>query len=93
MKNKSEIFASIVLLDGRKVDILEFKSAHIFFAGFKFANRNTDNLGMDFYIYKEIILIEGKKITDEELLNLSIDDYLSISEIVAVSMQKLEKLK
>ena len=91
MENKNQIFTSVTLLDGRKCEVLDILAGDIFYASFEFSVQEEKKLGIDFFMYKRMIRIDGKKLSTEELLNISIDDWLSISDIVTAAFTKIEK--
>ena len=91
MAIKQEIFTSFKLMKGEKCDVLELKFGHICTANFKVAYQKDTEYDMIFFLLQQILLIDDKNPSIEFLENLMTDDYVKISDAVAVLMNKLPK--
>lgn len=91
MKN-SPVFTTIKLSDNRECSILEIKPFHFWRANFQMATLNAD-LKYEFipYLLEQIILIDYKTVTIDEIGNLDITDYTEIGNIVGIIINKLPK--
>lgn len=90
---KNNIFSRVNLLNGQKCEVLELRTGHIFTANYHVINQKDTTLDFMFFMLRQLLLIDSKPITDEQLLNLSIDDYLIISEVLECLTKKLPGLK
>jgi hypothetical protein len=95
MKNETvtKLFTTVSLLNGSKCGVLEVKSAHIFIANFRLSIQKKTEYDFTYFLFQQILLIDNKKITDEQLLNLSIDDFILISEVMDAAFKKITGIK
>lgn len=87
-----EIFTTITLLKGEKCDIKEIRFGHISKANFNLTSQKNTQYDFIFFLFKEILLIDGKSPSDTIIENLMIDDYIKINDVITVIMQKLPKV-
>lgn len=90
-------FTSITFNDNSVCDIYEPKAGHLLRAGFQMMKFEHDlpesaRMGIFPHIVKEIILLDGKELTLSQVLNLSMDSYIKINEVLGVLMKDINKL-
>lgn len=89
MKN---IFTTIKLSDNRECSVLDIKPLHIWKANFQMALRNAE-LQYEFvpFLLEQIILIDYKPVTIEQIGNLDMADYNEITNVATIIISKLPK--
>lgn len=87
-----DIFTTITLMDGRKCDILNIKAGHFYMSSLKFRLEESPTRSQEAYLMREILIIDGKKRDLDYLDEISIDDFLAISEVVEAIMAKVPSL-
>jgi hypothetical protein len=90
IKDKTEIFKTIYLIGGQKVDFAICRGVHISRANYKYiGSSNKRNLDLVPFLMAEICLVDGKKKDVDYFLSILGDDYIHISEIMNELLIKL----
>lgn len=87
----TELFASVILLDGRKMDIHNINLGIISVATFKAMIQKETQYDTSFFILHQILRIDKKELTHDQLACLCIDDYVKITDVVGAILMKLPK--
>lgn len=85
----SNIFTSIQLSGAQKCDILNITAMMMWKAEYRAANMGEE-LHMVPYLLEQIVMIEGKLATKEEIGEMMIDDYLAIQDVVNAILQRVK---
>lgn len=89
----NEIFHEFTGLSGQKISIIKVKPSHIWIAGSlkSIAAGFKKYLEYDLtpFLFQQLVLVDDKKISIEQLDELFIDDYMAIAEIVGMQVSKL----
>lgn len=90
-------FSTIKLMNGDECTIYEAKAGDLMRAQFQTMLHDGkkpegERIGFTPYFWLQVIKINGKGCTIDELMALSVDDYLSISNVIDVSMKKITGL-
>ncbi len=89
IQKKEIVFNEVILMNGSKCGIIMPHAFHISRAQYEFsAQRDFD--ATIFYM-RELCKIDGKKQDLVYYLELSIDDYISISEVMSASLERIFK--
>lgn len=83
---REEVFTTIDLPVSGKCDILEGKGLHYFNA---MANSKGDNSQLIKFLMLELVLVDGKKVTEEQLSNMHMRDVMYISEVINTMVSSL----
>lgn len=86
-------FSDIILPSGTKMSIMDGKAYHAFVAITKYGACKDDILkaaGVMPFIMAEVIQIDGKKVTPEFIVELSINDGMYLSTVINLQMEDLQ---
>lgn len=87
-----EIFTTITLLDGRECSILNIKVGHYYMSSFKFTFQGDNKHPLEAYLMREILIIDGEKRDFDYIDDLSIDDFLTINEVLEAIFAKIPNI-
>ena len=87
----TELFESISLMDGRKLDIHNINLGIISHANFKVATQKDTQYDSCFFILHQILRINKQELSYSDLSNICIDDFLKISDVLGAILMKLPK--
>jgi len=84
------IFTTIELTNSKKCTILEIDTLVLLRANFNMLKYDEQYcVGLIAYILEQILLIEDKKLTLQNIFQLNIDDYLLIMNCINVQLTKI----
>ena len=85
------IFSSVKLGNGTICEIIEPTAFHLLRAQLKHLTLDGEfQVGLPAYFLKQVILIDGKNISLDDVFGLSIDDYNNIIEVIEVFFKKIK---
>jgi len=86
----SNVFATLKLSTGVELSILDIKAFHVWRANFKMGTQN-ETLQYEFmaYLLEQILLMDYKPVTLEQIAQMDVEDYLEILNVVNTMVSKL----